>query len=244
MTPVLARVAAWPRVSAGPKFGHIPKPLPPIDLSAPGATLDDPELHAAPGHIVVLSGPSGVGKGTGKAGILSYPSLAKDLVVIKSYKTRALRPGEEGQDSDSIRVPVEQFKAMAADRQLFQFVEYAGNMYGSALNDVKDALQKGKIAFLEMTAEFALQIKKRYGNKATIIFLAPPDKHALLERLQKRNTEDELTIQRRVAHADAELALQPYFDHVVVSERGGIPKLIDDLKTIFTRIQSGLPKAS
>lgn len=232
-------------VQARPRFAaHTPLPLPEIDLSAPGATLDDAAIHQAPGHIVVLSGPSGVGKGTGKAGILADSDIGQDVVVIKSYKTRALRPGEEGQDSDSIRVPLDQFKAMAASRQLFQFVEYAGNMYGSAVKDVRDAVEKGKIAFLEMTAEFALQIKKRYGDKATIIFLAPPDKQALLERLKKRNTEDELTIQRRVAHADAELALQPYFDHVVVSERNGIPKLIGDLKGIFKAIQQGLPNAS
>lgn len=239
MKSLLMPVQARPRFAA-----HTPLPLPPIDLSAPGATLDDPDLHAAPGHIVVLSGPSGVGKGTGKAGILADPILRDDVVVIPSYKTRALRPGEDGQDSDSIRVPLDQFKVMAAQRQLFQYVEYAGNMYGSALADVKNAVQKGKIAFLEMTAEFALQIKKRYGNKATIIFLAPPDKQALLERLKKRNTEDAVTIQRRVAHADAELALQPYFDHVVVSERNGIPKLIGDLTAIFKRIQSGLPPVS
>jgi guanylate kinase len=220
-----------------PRFGIAQQPLPPIDLSQPGSVKLHQAIQQAPGKIIVLAGPSGVGKGTAKAGLFADPAF-QDVVLIKSYKTRQLRPGEEGADSDCKRVSEDDFQRMAQQGELFQYTNFKGNWYGTVLQDVVSAVKNHSVAFLELTAEFALQIKKVYGDKVTTIFIAPPNKTDLLTRLRERGTEDELTIQRRYQAADAELALQPYFDEVIVSENGKKQDSIDQLKALIRRIKT------
>lgn len=220
-----------------PRFSaRVPLPLPSFDATKPGSIQPLPELLNAPGHLVILSGPSGVGKGSAKSGLFSDPVLKDDVIQIKSLKTRALRPGEADDSSDCIRITPDSFAKAIAEGKLFQYVTYNGQYYGSWLGDVKAAMQSGNVAFMEMTAEIALQAKSALKDKVTTIFMAPEKREELLERLRKRGSDDELTNQRRYAASEAELKLQDHFDEIIVSRAGQIPQSQADLKAVIAGI--------
>ena len=175
------------------------------------------------GQIFVISGPSGVGKGT-----LCNHLLADDpsLMLSVSATTRKPRTGEV----DGVNYhfyAVEKFEAMIAhdaheadpqQHQLLEWAQYNGNYYGTPRKAVDDACQAGHHVLLEIETQGAFQIKNKIPN-ACLIFIAPPSLEALVERLKGRGTESETEIDNRLDIARHELTLTSQFDITLVNNQ-------------------------
>lgn len=161
----------------------------------------------------MVVGPSGVGKGTVVA-----QALASDpgIWLSVSATTRQPRPGE----IDGVQyhfVDVERFKAMVAEGGMLEWAEFAGHLYGTPRAPVEQRLSAGVPVLLEIDLEGARQVRLTAPD-ALQVFLAPPDPVELERRLRGRGTEDEATIQRRLAIATTELAARDEFDVVLVND--------------------------
>ncbi|MBM9467738.1 guanylate kinase [Nakamurella sp. YIM 132084] len=168
-----------------------------------------------PGRLFVLSGPSGVGKSTVLARIRArYPELWYSV----SATTRRPRPGEVPGVNYHF-VTVEEFQALIAAGQLLEHAVFAGNHYGTPAQPVRDQLDAGRDVLLEIEVQGARQVRAvpGLGDRARLVFLAPPSFEVLAARLTGRGTEDPSTVEARLAAARAELAAEPEFDHVVVN---------------------------
>ncbi len=165
------------------------------------------------GLLVVLAGPSGVGKGT------VHRRLREDLADVElsvSVTTRPPRPGEQdGVDYHFVDRPT--FEAMAEDGRLLEWAEYAGNLYGTPRVPVDQAVAGGRLVLLEIEVQGALQVIERVPGALTV-FLVPPSWEELERRLRDRGTEDEATVARRLETARHELAQRTAFDHQVVND--------------------------
>jgi guanylate kinase len=161
----------------------------------------------------VLSGPSGVGKGTVVAKVRSmYPHIW----VSVSCTTRSPRPGERN-GVEYRFVTREQFEGLAADGQLLEHAEYAGNLYGTPRGPVEEHLQAAEPALLEIELQGARQVRNAMPE-AFLVFLAPPSWPELERRLTGRGTEDPAQLAARLAQAKVELAAESEFDAVVVND--------------------------
>lgn len=166
-----------------------------------------------PGRLVVLSGPSGVGKGTVVA---EARRLRPDLRVSVSATTRAPRPGEV--DGVSYHFwDGERFARVIAEGGFLEWAEFAGNRYGTAWAEVERLRLAGESVLLEIDLQGARQVRA-IDPEALLVFLAPPSAADLERRLRGRGTEDEATIRRRLDRARAELAAASEFDVVLVND--------------------------
>lgn len=165
-----------------------------------------------PSRLAVLSGPSGVGKGSVVTLLRDqYP----DVWLSVSVTTRRPRPGEiEAFHYHFVDVP--EFRRLAAEGELLEWAEYAGNCYGTPRAPVLRRLAAGLPALLEIDLQGARQVRAAMPD-ALLVFLAPPSWDELKRRLIGRGTEDPETIRRRLALAQAELAAEPEFDHTIVN---------------------------
>ena len=164
-------------------------------------------------RLSVLSGPSGVGKGTVVAKVRAlYPHIW----VSVSCTTRQPRPGET--DGVEYRfVTREEFDELAAGGQLLEHAEYAGNCYGTPRRPVEERLGAGEPALLEIELQGARQVREAMPE-AFLVFLAPPSWPELERRLAGRGTEDPEQLAARLAQAKVELAAEHEFDVVVVND--------------------------
>ncbi len=165
------------------------------------------------GRLIVLTGPSGVGKGT----LLKHLCQRHpDLQVSVSLTTRTPRPGEiPGQSY--IFVSREEFQAAIQAGELLEWAEYAGNYYGTPRQPVAQALQQGKWVILEIEVVGARQIRQNFPE-AHLVFICPPTGETLAQRLRQRGQDSETAIQKRLARAKEELAAAPEFDAQVVND--------------------------
>lgn len=170
---------------------------------------------AEPGasRLTVMSGPSGVGKGSVVAAIRRHHP---DVWVSVSFTTRPARPGErEGIEYHFVdRVRYEQ---MIAAGELLEHAEYDGNGYGTPWRPLRDRLAAGLPALLEIELQGARQVRAALPA-AQLVFLAPPSWTELVHRLVDRGTEDDATVRRRLDRARLELAAEAEFDAVVVND--------------------------
>jgi guanylate kinase len=165
------------------------------------------------GRLVVLSGPSGVGKGTVVA---AARDLDPGLWCSVSVTTREQRPGEiEGVHYHF--VSDEQFDALVAGSGLLEWAGFAGNRYGTPRAPVAARLALGEAVLLEIELQGARQIRARMPD-AVMVFLQPPSREELESRLRGRGTEDASAITRRLERAAAELAAAGEFDVVIVND--------------------------
>ncbi len=162
------------------------------------------------GMLIIISGPSGSGKGTI---VKSLDPNAFSLSV--SMTTRAMREGEV-HGKDYFFVSKEEFVEIRDNDGFIEHVEFCGNMYGTPKSYVFDQIDKGNIVILEIDVFGALQIKDIFEETITI-FISPPSLTELKNRLIGRNTEDMETIERRLRRAKDELEVAHKYDFFIVN---------------------------
>ncbi len=175
-------------------------PLPPTDTPpnrTPGST----------GRLIVISGPSGVGKGTlCKALLKQHPHWQWSV----SATSRPPRDGETNGQHYHFYSPRD-FQSQIAQGGFFEWAEYNGNLYGTPVMPVLDALQQGNTILMEIEVQGALQVKRRCPQ-ANLLFITPPSMAVLKERLTGRGTDTALDIEHRLAISAKELTQQDAFD--------------------------------
>lgn len=176
------------------------------------------------GLLIVLSGPSGVGKGTV---CNRLRCLTPELVYSVSATTRLPREGEVDGVNYFFKTR-EQFQAMIEAGELLEWAEYVGNFYGTPKSFVQRTIDGGKDIILEIDVQGAMKVKERFPE-ALLIFLLPPSLEELRNRIVGRGTETEAAIQSRMAAAIEELKLMKHYDYAVVN---------DKLDSACSRIQS------
>ena len=167
----------------------------------------------APGRLTVITGPSGVGKGTLVARLLAkHPSIWLSV----SATTRAPRQGElPGQSYFFLNR--EQFELQVAEAGFLEWAEFAGNLYGTPRNAVEEQLAAGRPVLLEIELEGARQVRHSFPAGFQI-FVRPPSFAELERRIRSRGTDSEEAIGRRLQRAQVELAAAEEFDAILVND--------------------------
>jgi guanylate kinase len=179
--------------------------------------------------LTVLSGPSGVGKGTVVAQVRqAYPQVW----VSVSCTTRFPRPGEV-QGVQYNFVSQDEFQQLIERDELLEYAEFAGNYYGTPRQPVVDRLAEGIPTLLEIELQGARQVRAAMPD-AYLVFLAPPSFEELAQRLVGRGTEPPDVIATRLARAEIEMASVADFDAVVVNDdvRLAAAKLVELLERV------------
>ena len=167
----------------------------------------------ATGKLIVLTGPSGVGKGTL---LTSLVERHPELWVSTSVTTRPPRPGEvDGQDYYFLSR--ETFDRMVAAKELLEWAEFAGNCYGTPRAQVEAAISQGRLVILEIELEGARQIRQHFPH-ALQLFILPPSMAELESRIRSRGKDSDAAILKRLQRARAEIAAASEFDHQLVND--------------------------
>ena len=165
------------------------------------------------GKLLVVSGPSGVGKST----ITNRLRTDQRFWISVSVTTRSIRTGEVD-GIDYIFVAENEFNQMIKDNQFLEWADFAGSKYGTPKKAVDEALQNGKNVILEIELNGARQVRKN-SKEAILIFIEPPSWEELTNRLINRGTESEQSTQARLDRAKEELLAAEEFDYVVVNHQ-------------------------
>ena len=187
----------------------------------------------APGALlVIISGPSGVGKDTIIKTLKErFPDARRQYVV--TYKTRERRPAEvDGVDYHF--VSSEEFDRLRRAGAFLETAEVHGHWSGTPIDQVKEALTAGRDAILKIDVQGARAVHTRVPD-ALLIFVAPPSLEALTGRLKGRATESQADFDRRQRDAMVELASQGQYDYVVVNETGRVLRTAQRIDEILTQ---------
>ncbi len=166
------------------------------------------------GLLIILSGPSGVGKGTVRKAV--FDSGDNDFEYSISMTTRKKRPGEVDGVDYFFRTR-EEFEQEIAAGQMLEYAEYVGNYYGTPLSYVNKTLDEGKDVFLEIEVQGAMKVKDKVPD-GIFIFLTPPDLAALKSRIVGRGTDELDVIEKRMEIALAEIEMMSHYDYAVVND--------------------------
>jgi len=169
---------------------------------------------AGSAKVFVITGPSGVGKGTLIRGLLERVS---GLELSVSATTRAPRPGEVDGVDYHFLTP-DEFDARVAAGDFVEHATYSGNRYGTRRSELERPLAKGEGVVLEIEVQGARQVRAAIPE-AVAVFIAPPSREALRARLLSRGTDSSEQVDARLQTAVRELEAQPEFAHVVVNDR-------------------------
>ena len=180
------------------------------------------------GHVFVITGPSGVGKGTLIRGLLErVPGL--ELSV--SATTRPPRPGErDGVDYHFLSD--EEFDRRVASGEFVEHARYSGHQYGTLRSELERRMTEAAGVVLEIEVQGARQVREAVPE-AVQVFIAPPSVQALRARLTGRGTDDSEEVERRLQVAEEELAAQPEFGYVVVND--DLDTALEELTGIVSR---------
>lgn len=176
------------------------------------------------GLLIVVSGPSGSGKGTVLSKLFS---LREGMFYSVSATTRAPRPGEKN-GQQYFFLTHEQFEQKIKDGGMLEHASYCGNYYGTPRSAVEERCAKGQDVVLEIEVQGAMQVKKTCPDCVTV-FIAPPSGAELERRLRGRGTESDEVIKKRLETAAGEVGLADKYDYIVVN---------DDVETAAKEIDS------
>lgn len=180
------------------------------------------------GLLIVLSGPSGVGKGTVRKAIFEEEGI--DFQYSISATTRQSRVGEvDGEDY--FFVSREEFEQKIVNGDMLEYAQYVNNYYGTPKSFIDETLASGRDVFLEIDVQGALQVKSKMPE-GIYIFLTPPDLTNLRERLVGRGTDSQEVIEKRVAAARDELKQMINYDYAVENDQ--VIHAVDRIKAIIT----------
>jgi guanylate kinase len=179
-------------------------------------------------RVFVITGPSGVGKGTLIRGLMER---VDGLELSVSATTRAPRPGEQD-GVDYHFLDREEFDRRVAAGEFVEHADYAGRSYGTLRSELDGRLAAGTPVVLEIEVQGARQVRAAMPQ-AVQVFIAPPSLEALRARLIGRGTDDRVEVERRLRVAEEELHAQPEFSYVVVNDR------LDDATSELCEIVAG-----
>ena len=195
------------------------------------------------GVLIVLSGPSGVGKGTVRGAV--FEESHHHLEYSVSMTTRKPRIGEiDGKDY--FFVTHDEFKKRIKEGKFLEYAEFVGHFYGTPLDYVGQRLDEGVDVMLEIEVEGALQVKKVMPD-ACFIFVAPPSMEELRYRIVTRGTEDPARVEGRMKKAAVEIGLAHEYDYIVVNDtvehaKNRIMSIIDAQHSRSERVLEGYGK--
>ncbi|GAB1538890.1 guanylate kinase [Scytonema sp. NUACC21] len=178
------------------------------------------------GRLIILTGPSGVGKGTLMRTLMERHS---DLHYSVSVTTRSPRPGEIN-GKHYYFISRSEFEKLVAAGELLEWAEYAGNYYGTPRESVMNQVRSGKRVVLEIELEGARQIRAAFKD-ARSIFILPPSIEELEKRIRGRGQDSEEAIARRLRHAKEEIGAADEFDIQIVN---------DDLESALNAVEAAI----
>ena len=181
------------------------------------------------GMLVIISGPSGSGKGTVVKGLCAHDAFALSV----SVTTRKPRPGETN-GRDYFFTSEDDFKKMRENGELLEHALYVNNFYGTPRGYVEEQIRNGKIVVLEIDVQGALQVRDKF-REAVLVFLMPPSMDELAARLRARGSEDDVTIEARLKKAYEELPLIDKYNYLVVND--DVSQAINEINAIVTAEQ-------
>lgn len=179
------------------------------------------------GMLVVLSGPSGSGKGT----VLKEFLKDEDFGLSVSATSRKPRPGDKEGVTYFFKTR-EEFEEMIKNDEFFEYAQFGGNYYGTPKKYVLDQINSGKNIILEIEVQGAMQVKKAVPD-AVLIFMTTPDITVLRERLEGRQTEEQEVVDQRIEIALSEIEYLNCYDYLVVND--DLEKTVADLKTVVEK---------
>lgn len=192
------------------------------------------------GLLVVISGPSGVGKGTVRKAL--FEREGHDLVYSVSMTTRKPREGET-EGKEYYFVTKEEFEKKISEGKMLEYAEFVNNYYGTPLDKINEQLESGKEVVLEIEVQGAMQVKEKMKD-AIFIFIAPPSMASLYERLTSRGTETEEIIRERCEKAKREVGLANMYDYIVVNDevKNAADKIIAIIRAEHARTKRTIDK--
>jgi guanylate kinase len=164
------------------------------------------------GLLVIISGPSGSGKGTVVKGLDAAKGYARSI----SVTTRPPRAGEI-HGRDYFYTTPDEFARMRQDNELLEHALFVGHFYGTPRKYVEEQINQGRVVVLEIEVQGALQVRNKFAD-AVLIFLMPPTLGELRRRLVTRATEDAVTIDARLTRALEEVPLIGEYDYLVIND--------------------------
>lgn len=178
--------------------------------------------HMKKGLLIIISGPSGVGKGTIRSYFMNDESLK--LAYSISMTTRSPRVGEKD-GVDYIFTTKEAFEDAIKNGELLEWAEFVGNYYGTPMEEVEKLRNEGKNVLLEIEVQGATQVREKCPDALTI-FIIPPNMEELEKRIRGRRSEPEEIVQQRLAKASKEMKMMDNYKYIVCNDD---PKLAADL---------------
>ena len=179
------------------------------------------------GQLIVLSGPSGVGKSTVIAELLGQrPNIHFSV----SYTTRQPRVGEQDGVNYNF-VSRQEFERMIAANELLEYAEYVNHYYGTSLKVIEEKLKAGVDVLLDIEVQGAAKVKARCPG-ALFIFIIPPSFEELSRRLHRRNTDSEEVIAGRLEKAKVEFREIPNYDYLVINDK--VSGAVHEIESILT----------
>jgi guanylate kinase len=188
---------------------------------------------------VVLSGPSGVGKGTVVATAMSLPHPGAGRLRRSISVTTRPRRTEERDGVDYFFVTPEEFDRRAQAGELLEWATYLDNRYGTPAGWVDDQLAVGSDVVLEIEVQGAVQVKER-RPEAVLVYMLPPSWEELARRLRERRSESEEVQRRRIDVAREEIRSLPQYDYAITN--GKVEQAADDLLAILTAERARVPR--